>query len=125
MTHPSTHPLHDLQNLLHRAGWALSLAPQVVSAAEFAERDGWITERGLAVHEGVNAYEDMAEALVREINAALGIDLAMAPSSSEDFEAIQRLGRAVRRNPSPGRRRPRANRTSKTRKTRKTKKRSR
>lgn len=95
-----------LKNLLHRAGWALSLVPQVVSAAQYTERHEWNGEV-IGVLNGVSGYENLAHSLVREINAAIGTDLRTLEADGEDpFAAVKRLAGEPRRNPSPRARRP-------------------
>lgn len=100
MSHDPTHAA--LKNLLHRAGWVLSLVPQAVSAAEYAERTAW-TGDGAEVHRGVNGYEDLAASLVREINAAVGLSLTMTSGLEDDGHAAIRRLAAARSNPPPRR----------------------
>lgn len=102
-------PMSERDNLLHRAGWLLSLVDQYGGVS--VRRSYMVSEHGPSAEatrmgNGLDAYLAAAEGIVAEINGALGLKMPMA--DYDEDERIVNMGRAwvprgaARKNPSRG-----------------------
>ena len=81
--------MNERDNLLHRAGWLLSLVDQfggVSVRRAYAVSEYGPSAEAAQMESGLDAYVIAAQGVVGEINRALGLDMPMA-----DFDAAARI----------------------------------